>query len=359
VRFRPDRSRARYLADVKECLRLIRRGETYEVCLTNQIHAAAKPPPLALHAALRTINPAPYGAFLRCDLAGRLDGADADGADADGCDADGCDADLAPTPVANFEFVDGSEPRRPKGPRSGARREADARGAETAFALSCSSPERFLRTRVDDEGVVWAESKPIKGTAARCVGDAAEDAARARALAASEKDRAENLMIVDLVRNDLGRVCATGTVAVPALMAIESYATVHQMVSTVRGALRPGASAIDAVRAAFPGGSMTGAPKVRTMEIIARLEGGARSVYAGALGFLSANGRADLNIVIRTAVVTPKGVCMGSGGAVVALSDPEAEYEEMLLKVRPLMRAIAATTPGCDGTYEVDAGGGD
>jgi len=149
------------------------------------------------------------------------------------------------------------------------------------------------------------------------------------------------------VRNDLGRVSRLGTVEVPKLMVVESHATVHQMITEVRGRLREDADAIDCVRAAFPAGSMTGAPKLRTLEIIDRLEGRPRGVYSGALGFLGVNGTADLSVVIRTLVATPDGVTIGAGGAIVAGSEPEDELQEMLLKARALLEAVG-------GTLEID-----
>jgi para-aminobenzoate synthetase len=206
------------------------------------------------------------------------------------------------------------------------------------LSVLSSSPERFLR--VDREGSV--ESRPMKGTAAR-LAEPFGDACRAAELRRDEKTRAENLMIADLVRNDLGRVSRLGTVEVPRLMVVESHATVHQMVTVVRGRLREGADAIDCVRAAFPAGSMTGAPKLRTLEIIDRLERRPRGVYSGALGFLALNGTADLSVVIRTLVAAPDGLTIGAGGAIVAASEPQAELEEMLLKARPLLQAVGGT----------------
>ena len=317
-----------YVADIEASQRAIDAGETYEVCLTNQMHRMrarngkvtgpspenlseaseassalpGAPDPGTLYTVLRHTNPSPYGAFLNIG----------------GCDGGG----------------------------------GGGGKLKDTIAVCCSSPERFLRLGrpdVDEEGDEIGggtlEAKPIKGTAPRryplgCAADVAE----AESLARSVKDRAENLMIVDLLRNDLGRVCVPGSVHVPGLMKIESYATVHQLVSTVRGERLSDVSPVACVRAAFPGGSMTGAPKFRTMEIIDSLEPGARGVYSGSVGFFSVNGAFDLNIVIRTAVVRPgtEEVWIGSGGAITALSDPTGEWEEMTLKASAVLRAVRA-----------------
>lgn len=198
------------------------------------------------------------------------------------------------------------------------------------FSVLSSSPERFLS--VDEQRN--AQTKPIKGTIARGA-TPEEDAAAAAWLRTDEKTRAENLMIVDLLRNDLSTVSDPASVRVPVLMGVESYSTVHQLVSTVSSRLREGVSAVAAARACFPGGSMTGAPKPSTMQIIEGLEGRARGVYSGALGFVSADGSANLSIVIRTLVAHDEGtVTLAAGGAIVADSDPTAEYEEMLTKLR-------------------------
>jgi para-aminobenzoate synthetase len=205
-------------------------------------------------------------------------------------------------------------------------------------AILSASPERFLT--VGRDRVV--ESKPIKGTRPRGT-SAADDAALHDDLAANPKDRAENLMIVDLIRNDLNRVCEIGTVHVPKLFDVETYAPVHQLVSTIRGTLRPEVSAVDCVRATFPGGSMTGAPKIRTMQIIDRLEEGPRGFYSGALGWFALGGAADLSIVIRTLTATKEDVSFGVGGAIVALSDAEEEFEETVVKSRAMVSALLAT----------------
>ncbi len=207
------------------------------------------------------------------------------------------------------------------------------------FVLS-TSPERFIR--VSGDRIV--ESRPIKGTRPR--GRSAEqDQALRDELAASEKDRAENLMIVDLVRNDLGSCAVPGSVHVPKIFEVESYAHVHQLVSTVRARLRQEISAVDCVRTAFPGGSMTGAPKLRTMQIIDELERGARGIYSGALGYFSLTGAADLAIVIRTLVITPGTVSFGIGGAITALSDADAEFEETMIKASAITSVLSPRFP--------------
>ncbi|MBS1888907.1 MAG: aminodeoxychorismate synthase component I [Actinobacteria bacterium] len=277
VTFRCGRGRARYLADIERSQAELAAGESYEVCLTDQISTDASPDPFALYRRLRRSNPAPFAAFLR--------------------------------------FGD--------------------------TAIVSSSPERFLS--VGRDGAVQA--RPIKGTISRAE-DPAEDAARRAELAADEKTRAEHLMIVDLLRNDLGRVSEVDSVRVPDLMVVEPYATVHQVVSTVTGQLEAGRSPVECVRNCFPGGSMTGAPKERTMEIIDELEDEARGVYSGAIGYFGTDGAVDLSIVIRTIVIRPGRTTIGAGGAIVMQSDPEEEFDEILLKARAPMAAIARTVTG-------------
>jgi para-aminobenzoate synthetase len=275
--FELRRPAADYLRDVESCQRYLAAGESYEICLTNELTAPRCADPLGLHRVLRRVNPAPFAAFLRLG----------------------------------------------------------------SVAVSSSSPERFLA--LDRGGAL--EARPIKGTIARGA-TPREDREAAARLACAGKDRAENLMIVDVLRNDLGRVAEIGSVRVPSLMAVESYETVHQLVSTVRARLRTGATIVDALRASFPGGSMTGAPKLRTMELLDRIEARPRGVYAGAIGFLAANGSADLSIAIRTIVNSPRSMTVGAGGAITVQSDPGAELRELLLKARAPLEAVGLALHG-------------
>ena len=279
-----------YLDNIATCLDQIHQGETYEVCLTTQLSAPLSQEythPLHFYLDLRKRNPAPYSAFL------------------------------------NLPNI----------------------------MVASSSPERFIR--IEKSGLITM--KPIKGTLQRATLDnfhgtlaecEAENQKRVRQLESSEKDRAENLMIVDLIRNDLNLISEPLSVHVPALMKVETYATVHQLVTTVSSRLRSDLTPVDAVKECFPPGSMTGAPKLRTVRIIEELEHIPRGVYSGCLGFFSVTGSSDFNVVIRTCVFTKTQqgtrVSVGAGGAIVALSDPAGEFDEMLLKANSVLPSLAA-----------------
>ncbi|HEY5052936.1 MAG TPA: aminodeoxychorismate synthase component I [Solirubrobacterales bacterium] len=279
VVFNCGRGRRRYLADIARCQAEMAAGESYEVCLTDQISTDASPDPFLLYRGLRRSNPSPFAAYLKLG----------------------------------------------------------------EVAIVSSSPERFLSVDRDRR----VEARPIKGTTSRS-DDPAVDAANRAELTSDEKTYAEHLMIVDLLRNDLGRVCEVGSVSVPELMIVEDYATVHQLISTVSGVLDEDRTAVEGVRACFPGGSMTGAPKQRTMEIIDDIEREARGVYSGAIGYFGFDGSMDLSIVIRTIVIRPGRTTIGAGGAIVMQSDPEDEFDEILLKARAPMAAIAKAVTGSD-----------
>ncbi|HWG07505.1 MAG TPA: aminodeoxychorismate synthase component I [Solirubrobacteraceae bacterium] len=277
VSFLCGRGREQYLADIHRCQAALAAGESYEVCLTDQISTSASPEPFELYRVLRRTNPAPFAAYLKL---GEL-------------------------------------------------------------AVLSSSPERFLS--VDRDGQVQA--RPIKGTTPRAQ-DPVVDAEHRYELTRDEKTYAEHLMIVDLLRNDLGRVCEVDSVRVPELMIVEDYTTVHQLISTVTGVLDCDRTPVQCVRACFPGGSMTGAPKLRTMSIIDETEREARGVYSGAIGYFGLDQTVDLSIVIRTIVMRPGATTIGAGGAIVMQSDPEDEFEEILLKARAPMAAVAEAVTG-------------
>ncbi len=279
VEFRCGRGRAQYLADIARCQGALAAGESYEVCLTDQIHTDASPDPFDLYRLLRRRNPAPFAAYLK--LGG--------------------------------------------------------------VSVVSSSPERFLSVSRERR----VQARPIKGTAPRS-DDPRRDEQLREGLLHDEKTFAEHLMIVDLLRNDLGRVCEVDSVRVPQFMVVEQYATVHQLISTITGMLDEERTPVQCVRACFPGGSMTGAPKLRTMDIIDDIEREARGVYSGAIGYFGLDGSVDLSIVIRTIVMRPGATTIGAGGAIVMQSDPEDEFDELLLKARAPMATIARAATGSD-----------
>ena len=260
-------------------------GNSYEVNLTYRGEVASEADPVSAYLRLRELNPAPYAGFLQHDV-------------------------------------------------------DDARG----WLLS-SSPERYALVTADPSGGHSIETKPIKGTTPRGA-TPEEDEELRESLATDPRFRAENLMIVDLLRNDLSMVCNPGSVEVPTLMTVESYETVHQLVSTVRGRLRGDVTTLGALRALFPAGSMTGAPKLRTMQIICEVEATPRGAYAGAFGWLAADGRADLGVVIRSLTTTGDGTYrFGTGGGITVRSDVLGEHAESQWKVERLLGALSSPTP--------------
>lgn len=260
-----------YIAMVESCRAAIRRGDAYQLCLTNEISVAGTWDALAVYTRLRNDNPSHHGALLRIG----------------------------------------------------------------GVNLLSSSPEVFLRLNGDGR----LSTMPIKGTRAR--GTTAEaDEALIRELVESDKEQAENLMIVDLMRNDLSKVGQLGTVAAENLLQVHTLPHVHQLVSTVSAQLRPGLSAVDAIEATFPAGSMTGAPKIAAMSILNQLEAGPRGIYSGAFGWLGYDGACELAMVIRSIVIDDAGASIGTGGGITIDSNPQAEVDEMKLKAEPALRAL-------------------
>jgi len=269
-------SDSEYLALIDECQRVIARGEAYQLCLTNTVRI----------------------------------GYDSTGA--------------AHTPMATYLRLREINPSHHGGyVRIG------------GTALLSASPERFLRIFPDRT----VETSPIKGTRARGKTRVDDERLR-RELEESPKEQAENLMIVDLTRNDLARVCVVGSVVVTRLLALESYSHVHQLVSTVRGVLQPGVSFAEVLASTFPAGSMTGAPKCSAINTLFNLEGGPRGIYSGVFGYVGIDGSVDLAMVIRSIVIDAAGASIGTGGGITALSHPHEELEEIHLKAKALLRAV-------------------
>lgn len=265
------RDKKTYIEDMKKSKSLMKKGETYEVCLTNRLDIHDKIDPVEYYMILRDVSPGPYSALL------------------------------------NFPEI----------------------------SVACSSMERFIK--INRQNIV--ETKPIKGTIRRGK-DKEEDMKLIKELYTDKKTKSENLMIVDLLRNDLSKVCEVGSVNVSKLMDVETYSTLHQLVSTVSGKIHKEKDSFDVIKSCFPGGSMTGSPKKRTLEIIDELENVPRGVYSGSIGYISNNGTSDFNIVIRTALIEKDITTIGVGGAIIDLSDEEEEFDEILLKAKGILTAL-------------------
>ncbi|MGE0134868.1 MAG: aminodeoxychorismate synthase component I [Dehalococcoidia bacterium] len=291
---RSNFTRPRYLDAVRGAQRYIEAGDIYQVNLSQRFSVPVQGEGFDLYRRLREVSPACFAAYL------------------------------------DFRSSD-----------------PEARGVE----VLSSSPERMLL--VDGNEL---ETRPIKGTRRRGP-TPTEDARQAQALLASRKDAAEHVMIVDLERNDLGRIAEVGSVHVEEFAALESFAQVHHLTSTITARRRPGVGLHATLRAVFPGGSITGAPKVRALEIIDELEPTVRGVYTGAVGYVSAHGRADLNIAIRTITLTEGMAHLHVGGAIVADSDPAAEYQETLDKARGMANALGVRLPDEPAFADADAAG--
>ncbi|MEH6637973.1 MAG: anthranilate synthase component I family protein [Porticoccaceae bacterium] len=293
--FTPSTDKAAYLDAVARIQSYIAAGDCYQANYAQHFSASYAGEPWLAYQHLRDVLPSPFSAYLEWD-----------GLESNGLESNGLEN----------------------------KRLEKNKLKENRHAVLCLSPERFLKVA---NGSV--ETKPIKGTIRRGK-TVTEDEEAAITLLNSSKDRAENLMIVDLLRNDLGKACRPGSIRVPKLFGLESFANVHHLVSTITGQLREQESALSLLEHCFPGGSITGAPKKRAMEVITELETLNRSLYCGSIGYVSTNGRMDTNIVIRTLLADGERLHCWGGGGIVADSDPETEYQESIAKVAILLKAL-------------------